>query len=287
MKTQRTLILLLAVLFCSGAAVTSLGSEPLGQFDKERDLYIAHFDLKTDVDDVHSVAAVATMLAHPDFKGVTYHAVAGAYGAQGGLYVPANDLFDMAFGANWSDAHDDFDKAVKEVSDKANDVFHAGGYVWIAEGGQSDFSAALVRNLEERFADAEIKDYINIVQHSDWNEEVTTAEDLVYVKQAATYHKIPDGNAPNNGTPDFRDDRPVHWKKYVKDERLIAIWNKAIAIANKYNGVEGRYLNKSIKKGGLDFSDTAETTWIFGFSNLKNADEFFKKFTMKKPKAAK
>jgi len=80
----------------------------MGRFDVQRDLYLAHFDLKTDVDDVHSAAAVATMLADPRFAEVRYHAVAGAYGTQEGLYVPANEVFDRAFGEHWSDAHADF-----------------------------------------------------------------------------------------------------------------------------------------------------------------------------------
>ena len=40
------------------------------------------------------------MLADPRFSNVKYHAVAGAYGIQEGLYVPPNDLFKIAFGTN-------------------------------------------------------------------------------------------------------------------------------------------------------------------------------------------
>jgi hypothetical protein len=42
--------------------------------------------------------------------------------------------------------------------------------------------------------------------------------------------------------------------------------------------MEGRYLNTSIQKGGLDFSDVSETTWIFGFTELDDARDFFAEF---------
>lgn len=287
MKAKPTRILLFIALVCACVAGSVSGADTLGRFSKEQDLYLAHFDLKTDVDDIHSVAAVATMLADPRFAGVSYHAVAGAYGMQDGLYVPANELFELAFGLHWSDAHADSGKALEEVSKHALGVLKSNGRVWIAEGGQSDFSAALVRNLQQQLPETDLKDRIHIVQHADWNEEVTTAEDLALVKSAASYHRIPDGNTAGNGTPDFRKDDVIDWQKHVTDPRLTAIWEKAIAIANTYNGADGRYLNESIRKGGLDFSDVAETAWIFGFDDLLDANDFFRQFSTDKPIEAK
>ena len=59
---------------------------------------------------------------------------------------------------------------------------------------------------------------------------------------------------------------------------VVDIWTLAIEIANTYNGVDGRYLNESIEKGGLDFSDVAEAMWIFGFEDVVDANEFFAMF---------
>lgn len=279
MSYKRILPLFLFALICSCADDRSSESDYLGKFNTERDLYLAHFDLKTDVDDAHSVAAVATMLADPRFEGVKYHAVAGAYGTQSGAYVPANDLFEMAFGPHWSDAHSDFSSALDEVRSLAIEVVQNGGKIWIADGGQSDFSAALVREIQNQLPDTDLKETVHIVQHADWNEEVTTPADLAYVKDVASYHRIPDGNTVGNGTPGFRTDENIDWRKSITDQRLIKIWEKAINISNRYNGADGRYLNESIMKGGLDFSDTSETTWIFGFNNLVDADDFFQEFT--------
>jgi hypothetical protein len=189
--------------------------QSLGQFDVKNDLFLAHFDCKTDVDDLHSVAAVSTMLADPRFSGVRYHAVAGAYGTQGGLYVPANELFELAFGSNWSDAHTDYERALDEVSARVVETLNKGGTVWIADAGQSDFSADIVRRMKNTLPNIDLKERIHIVQHSEWNEKVTTPEDLAYVKETASYHKIPDGNAVGNGTPGFRTDEPVAWREYI------------------------------------------------------------------------
>ena len=251
----------------------------LGRFDRDKDLYLAHFDLKTDVDDVHSVAGIATMLADPRFSKIRYHAVAGAYGIQEGLYVPAEALFDLAFGDQWSDAHADFGKALDEVLSLSIATLNEGGSIWIADAGQSDFSAALIRRVQEQVAESVAKERIHVVQHADWNEEVTTAEDLAFVKEFASYHKIPDGNAPGNGSPGFRSGKAANLQEHVSDFRLAEIWRMAVEVANQYNGADGRYLNEAILDGGFDFSDVAETTWIFGFSDLVDANDFFEEFS--------
>lgn len=279
MNRKRTGALLLLALWGTFGATSVLGADQLGKFNKKQDLLLAHFDSKTDVDDIHSVAAVATMLADPRFAGVSYHAVAGAYGIQSGLYVPANELFALAFGSHWSDAHADAGQALDEVGTLATHVVRSGGSIWIAEAGQSDFSASLLHDLQRRLPETDLKDRVHIVQHSDWNEEVATPDDLAFVKQAATYHKIPDGNQVGNGTPGFRSDQIIDWRKQITDARLRSIWEQAIAIANQYNGAEERYLNDSIAKGGLDFSDAAETAWIFGFGDIVDARDFFQRFS--------
>ncbi|MCF7807797.1 MAG: hypothetical protein K9M49_07140 [Candidatus Marinimicrobia bacterium] len=278
MLNRRIISLVLILLIGSCGAKKSTESEYLGKFNIERDLYLAHFDLKTDVDDIHSAAAVVTMLADERFDKVNYHAVAGAYGTQGGDYVPANDLFKLAFGKHWSDAHSDFNQALEEVSSLATKVIQKGGKIWIADGGQSDFSAAVVREIKDRLPDTDIKNAVHIVQHADWNEKVTSPADLAFLKEAASYHRIPDGNGTGNGTPGFRSDELINWRQSIDNPRLKSIWEKAIEIANEYNGVDDRYLNESIMQGGLDFSDASETTWIFGFNNFGDANDFFREF---------
>ena len=250
----------------------------LGRFDPSRDLFLPQFDCKTDVDDLHSVAAVATMLRDARFEGVDYHAVAGAYGMQDGPYVPAPFLFDLAFGQNWSDAHGKRDEAVASVAEKVAQTLRAGGSVWVAEGGQSDFTADLLAAVEEALPDVDLRERVHVVQHSDWNEEVTTPQKLALVKQVASYHKIPDGNATGNGTPGFKSGVSKLWRRPIDDPRTGEVWRAARRVGEQFNGRDGRYNNTAVESGGIDFSDTAETCWIFGFDHLRDAEQFFEEF---------
>ncbi|WP_221898785.1 hypothetical protein [Robiginitalea sp. SC105] len=258
--------------------VVSSQEVPRVAFDQDKDLLLANFDCKTDIDDLHSVAAMATLLRHPNFNGVHAYAVAGAYGVQEGLYVPPNPLFDVAFGDQWSDAHADFGRALLEVYIQAKETLDAGGDIWIPEAGQSDFSAALLRQIRERNPDLDTRNRIHIVQHSDWNEEVTSQESLSYVKQFADYIKIPDGNAVDNGSPGFRSDEAIPLGNYLKDPELEGIWELAIELGHRYNGMDGRYLNTSVQAGGLDFSDLSETCYILGIEGIRDGLDFFRTY---------
>jgi hypothetical protein len=278
MNPARTVALFTLLVLLVACQRDTPAPQSLGRFNVETDLFLAQFDSKTDVDDLHSVAAVATILADPRFAAVRYHAVAGAYGMQDGLYVPANELFDLAFGSNWSDAHTDYERALREVSALVTETLQRGGTVWIADAGQSDFSADIVRQMANTLPAIDLKERIQVVQHSDWNEEVTTPEKLAYVKATASYHKIPDGNAVGNGTPGFRSDESIAWREFITSAQGQQIWELAIAIANRYNAQDGRYDNTAIGQGGLDFSDVSETCWIFGFDGLPDAEAFFREF---------
>ncbi|RNC90019.1 MAG: hypothetical protein ED555_11320 [Allomuricauda sp.] len=264
------LILSLFILLSQG----TLAQTP--QFNTEKDLLLAQFDCKTDVDDLHTVAALATLMRTEAYQDIAYFAVAGAYGVQEGLYVPPNALFELAFPNRWADAHHHQKDAINTVLKKVLAILDTGGAVWVAEAGQSDFSARWIAALAKLKPNVNLKERIHVVQHSNWNEEVTDQKLLAYVKATVNYHKIPDGNAVGNGTPGFRSDAPIAWEDYLAgDASRLAIWQKAVALGNQYNGKEGRYLNASIAAGGLDFSDLSETCYILDLSHLKDANAFF------------
>ncbi len=246
-----------------------------GEFNLDKDLLLGHFDCKTDVDDLQTVAAFVTLLSNLKFSKIKYHAVAGTYGIQDGLYVPPNDLFQLAFGDNWTDAHENLAKAVEQVKAIAKATLENQGDIWIAEAGQSDFSAELVKAIQADLPDINISQRIHIVQHSTWNEEVTSPASLDYVKKNTDYQKIPDGNQVGNGTPGFRSSKVTKWKDKISNPELIETWSLAIDLSNRYNGKEGRYLNEAIAAGGLDFSDFSEVCWILGLQDLKDTEQFF------------
>ncbi len=257
--------------------IAAIGQEK--RFDMEKDLLMAQFDNKTDIDDLHTAAALATLVHHPNYHNLNYFPVAGTYGIQEGLYVPPNELMALAFNKEWADAHADRDKAIENVIPKIRKVLNNGGAIWVADAGQSDFTALWVKELLNLEPDLNTKEKIHVVQHSDWNEEVTTTQLLNYVKDKTDYHKIPDGNAIGNGTPGFRAPQPVQWRAYISNENLIRIWETAIRIGNQYNGKENRYLNEAISNGGLDFSDLSEVCYILNIEEIKDAEAFFDYFS--------
>ncbi len=280
---MRTRLLFLIVIFSSIIISKSntlfSQQKSAGSFNIGKDLLLANYDCKTDVDDLHSVAGLATLLSDSKYSKINYHAVAGAYGIQDGLYVPPNELFQLAFGDNWTDAHGNFTKAFEKVKTLIIKTLAGDGDIWIAEAGQSDFSAELIRKVMVELPELNIKGRIHIVQHSDWNEEVTSPEKLEFVKQNADYLKIQDGNTVGNGTPGFKSSIFKDWKNYITNPKLIEIWEVATKLANNYNGREGRYTNTAILDGGLDFSDLAEVCWILGLQDIKDSEHFFNLFS--------
>lgn len=271
----RSVLTLVLAITASGALWADAA---IGNFNPERDLFIPQFDSKTDVDDVHSVAGVATMLKAPQLADVNYHAVAGAYGIQEGLYVPSPELFKLAFGTSWSDAHQDHEQAVEEVAQRVSETLLNGGHVWVAEAGQSDFTADWLQQVRESHPSIETSMYVHVVQHSDWNGSVTSPDKLAYVRQYANYHKIADGNDIGNGTPGFKAESDQLWAQAMGSDRVGNIWRMARSIADQYNGAEERYNNETIAAGGMDFSDVSESCWIFGYEGLHDAEAFFQEF---------
>ncbi|MBJ2173554.1 hypothetical protein JBL43_04855 [Aureibaculum sp. A20] len=276
MKNKIVVLIALAICFLTfNGHATDIKISSEGDFNKERDLLLVQFDCKTDVDDLHTAAALATILSDTLYSKINFHAVAGTYGIQKGLYVPPNDLMKLAFGNNWTDAHENFKNAIKNVNVIVKKTLLNNGDIWIAEAGQSDFTAALIKVIQADMPNVDISKRFHVVQHSDWNEKTTTPEELLFVKNNTDYQKIPDGNAVGNGTPGFHDAEFKNWESKISDPKLLAIWQLAIKTSNKYNGQEGRYKNEAIFDGGLDFSDLSEVCWILGLKDLKDTEEFF------------
>jgi hypothetical protein len=248
------------------------------RFDIKKDLLLLQLDCKTDVDDLHTLAAFMTLVANKEYSKLNFYPIAGTYGIQKGLYVPPNDLFNLAFGKNWSDADADFNQAIKETMIQVKAVLSKQGDIWIAEAGQSDFSAALVKAVQSEMPTIDVSQRIHVVQHSDWNEESTSPEALGFVKRTTDYHKIPDGNAVGNGSPGFQTSDQLDVEGMMSNKKLSKIWELAIDISNEYNGKDGRYNNKAVAAGGLDFSDLSEVCYILGLENIKDAEDFFEKF---------
>ncbi|CAA6697451.1 MULTISPECIES: LamG domain-containing protein [unclassified Lentimonas] len=213
MKINTPIILTLS-LACAPCLMNA--QSVLNNFNDETDLFIAQFDSLPDSDDIYAQAAVASLLAHPDFIDVNYLCVAGAYGAQtynaNWQYIDSRSLFALGFGqealpsdtaeertqARWVDAHGaivsghvnnvvqrsaeriaNMDFASDVIVEKAKPILQAGGKVWVMEAGQSDLSADWIEKL---IADGVTNTDTNviIVQHSSWNQNQTAGKVYIY-----------------------------------------------------------------------------------------------------------
>jgi len=278
---HKTLLFITIVTIFMNFKSNAIGLWPTKEqdFNIEKDLLLVQFDCKTDVDDLHTVAALATLMSHSKFSKIQYHAVAGTYGIQEGLYVPPNDLFKLSFGNNWTDAHANFKDAIIKVKVIALKTLIKRGDIWIAEAGQSDFTAELIKAIQLELPEIDISKRIHVVQHSNWNEKYTSTENLQFVKENSDYQKIPDGNIVGNGTPGFCDSGYTYWKDKITNPELLKVWELATDLSNKYNGKEGRYNNKAISDGGMDFSDFSEVCWILEVQNIEDTEQFFNVFS--------
>jgi hypothetical protein len=247
------------------------------KFSMDKDLLLLNFDLKTDVDDVHTIAALDLILQADEFKSLNYFAVSGTYGAQAGLFVPANELFKNVFNKRWTDLHNERTVAINDTVKEVTNVLSNGGKVWVVEAGQSDFTQTMLLTLIENGVKYS-KDQIITVQHADWNENETSVDALEYVKNNTTYIRITDGNKEDNGSPGFND--ATYSAKSLENKNLLSskTWILANEISTKYNGINGRYDNKAISGGGVDFSDLVEVTYILDINNTPTVTAFFDKF---------
>ncbi|WP_252736833.1 MULTISPECIES: hypothetical protein [unclassified Psychrosphaera] len=246
-------------------------------FDRSKDLLISQFDFQPDIDDVHAVAALGSMMKHSDMDGVNLIAVAGTVGNQGGEYINANSLMKMAFGREnlmWTDAHKNWQMSVNFVHNRVRAVLSQGGRVWVQEAGQSNFTRDWVEALiSSGVHESVIKNNVIIVQHSDWNEKQTSPKDLDFVKSKTNYKAISDGNKPKKVFVRKNRRGPFTPIYVEQDSKWIAtatsednvkkhaktLWQLADKIV-KESRFNATY--SSIPNGGVDFSDHVEIWWI-------------------------
>ncbi|MGJ8744457.1 hypothetical protein [Polaribacter sp.] len=260
------------------------------EFQKNKDLLLANFDLKPDEDDIMAAAALACMLKHPDFEGVNYYAVAGAYGDQNHIFITKGvpEYYNKLFGPEnlkWTNAHNYWNESVTRVQNKVISILKNGGKVFVQEAGQSNFTYDVLQAvIAEGIETAIIKKNVIIVQHSKYNEKNTTPSELVWLKQHTIYKKIDDGNTSDNETPGYRskDTKWLALAKSTENPNKVArnIWMLADEVCDAW---ESTWTNKWIAAGGVDFSDCVENWNIFNLENeAKDINSFWNKYVINK-----
>ena len=229
-----------------------------GSFNVQRDLVALHFDHAPDRDDAH--AAVAALMVR-DQLGLTVNVVAGTYGEHSrDRYDSGSEaVMSAVWGSEWLNAHSNFEGAVNATVNRWAAVLGAGGNVWVAEGGPSDFTAEVVSRLRQRHSEFNTNQRINVVQHSVWNQDHSLASALNYTRANTRYIFIEDGNHPNS-TADLRFES--HNNGAFVSRALSSSYSNEWAVAFGY-------LSPSEK---LDFSDAVELLHILGIGTNLIAD---------------
>ncbi len=240
-------------------------SEEAGaKFNAERDLSSLHYDHAPDRDDGQSAAADRTILESmygADVLGERTIAVSGAYGTNKKSFDSRSDaVMDAVFGAGrWIAAHADWDKAVRGVCERWAKVLAAGGDVWVKEGGQSAITAAVLRAIHQQHPDVDTARRVHVVQHSGWNEKLTTPEALEFTRNHAHYIRIKDANRYLN--------------KKGGDEAF-----ETAALAHRTFGASWKAAFEYYPpRDRLDFSDTGELMHILGLGEM-NIDALRQRF---------
>jgi hypothetical protein len=250
---------------------------PASRFNREKDLISLHYDHCADPDDGHATAADRTISA---YYGLRPHVVSGTYGWQQAdkdrklRYQSASEAVSRAaWGANWLNAHADWNGSVQKTAEIWRTAIAEGGHIWISEAGQSDFSAEVLRRLHQRYPPKTTKTKIHLIQHSSWNEKYTTPELLTYVKKYTDYIKIDTGNRGDNATAglmlryNHKTSAIVDaFMKKAEQSEYRQIWQAAFS-----------YLDPGTDQGWpegrkLDFSDTVELLYILGIDKEIVAD---------------
>ena len=124
-----------------------------------------------------------------------------------------------------------------------------------------DFTADVLRAMP-----AELRKNVFVIQHSTgWNVNNTSVANRAYVRNAANYKTIGDGNTPNNGTADFNNKSDSFVTKALNSQ-WGALWTRAF-----------NYLNPDSK---LDFSDTVELLHILSVpvSQVSTVNDFAREY---------
>ena len=216
------------------------------------DLLSLHYDNAPDDDDTHALVAGRVLV---DTFGVRAMAINGTYGdgRRDQFNRESEEVFAIAW-PNGLDAFNDRDGSIVAAAAMWSETISNGGTVYVAEGGPSDFTVEVLRELP-----AGQRSSVTVVQHSDWNEINTSNSNFDFVRDVTNYIRIDDGNHPNNDTADLETrSNPTGFINAARDSVWSEAWNAAFDFLNPANR--------------LDFSDTVEALFILDVPLSRVAD---------------
>lgn len=243
-------------------AVALFADIALADYRNDVDLISLHYDHAPDRDDAH--AAVAGLMVTSQLR-ISPIVVSGAYGdGNRQRYNPAAEkVMSATWGNQWTNAHDDWNNSVASTASRWLSTLNQGGDIYVAEGGQSDFTSDVVRDIQGR-SSVDTTNRITVVQHSGWNENQANPADLRFVKDNTNYLRIDNGNFSND-TANLNQ-RSASFVATARSSRFSEAWEAAFS-----------YLNPNEK---LDFSDTVALLHILGIDKtvVATVDDFAVRF---------
>lgn len=227
------------------------------------DLIALFYDNAGDRDDGHATVASKMVVS---FYGLreSLHIVNGTYDEETPqFYVSDSELvLDATWGSEGSndswwnaDARRDLVRTV--TANRWAETLAAGHKVWVAEGGPSDFTASVLRELSSNTS-LNLKN-INVVQHSHgFNEDHTNPENLRVVETLSTYHRIGNGNLGGNDTPDLNQPNDAVALRFLADPEFGDEWRAAFDYLPVFN------CDRTGPNCKFDGSDAVALMWMVG-----------------------
>ena len=213
------------------------------------DLLAVHWDSAFDYDDLQSMIATREVL--DEYPTVDFTVVNGARKRNLSGVLPGSTELMLSLFPSGLDANADLNGVVQVTATTWQLTLANGNQVHVAEGGPSDFTADVVRELQSRGV-TNLRD-IHIVQHSHgWNEDNTIPANITYLEQMTHYVRIHNGNSGNNDTPDYNL-QGGGFESRARASRYGQEWAIAFSAVTDPNRV-------------VDFSDTVEVLYILGIA---------------------
>lgn len=223
-------------------------------FDPSVDLLVVTLDFGHR-DDAHATVATRELATRFDLDPLV---IAGTRMDDQAFVHDYAEIMTAAWGSGWIDGADR-DAAVNSTADRWLATIDAGGVVRVAEGGVSDFTADVLRELRLRRPTLDTTSRITVVHHSVRNEEETRAGDLDLIRANTTAIRIDDGNNAND-TADLNGSSTSFEAAALAGDHRDA-W---LAAFDFYEA------------SSLDFSDTVTVLHVLGIGvdQVSNADDF-------------
>ena len=229
------------------------------------DLVALHYDNCPDRDDGHAMAAgkaVVVRLGLPNVLVVNGTCADNIRNS----YQESSEAVARAVWVNqWLNSDKNGDASEQTSAERWAAVLANSGEVWVAEGGPSDFTARVLRRIQNQFPSVDLKN-VHVVQHStgnSFNEARTARDNIALVKRVADYVAIPNGNGGGNGSAGLRNNSSFFVETARRSE-FSGEWDAAF-----------NYLDPNER---LDFSDTVELLYMVEDTDTQTVDDFARRY---------